>query len=109
MKFSIFSALALLLFGQSVLAGDMPVFELTIQDHRFQPTEITVPTGTKIKLLVTNLDSSPEEFESYELNREKIVPAGKQAVIYIGPLDAGNYPFFGEFHEDTARGTLVAK
>jgi hypothetical protein len=30
-------------------------------------------------------------------------------VIKIAPLDPGRYEFFGEFHEDSAKGALVAK
>jgi len=82
---------------------------LTIKDHRFEPTTLTVPAGKKVKLTVKNLDATPEEFESHELNREKIVPGGGTVSIFIGPLKAGEYPFFGEFHEDTAKGVIIAK
>lgn len=84
-------------------------YTLTIKDHRFEPAQLTVPAGTKVKLRIKNLDSTPEEFESYELNREKVVPAGKEVVVFIGPLKAGKYPFFGEFHEDSARGVIVVE
>jgi len=48
------------------------------------------------------------EFESSELNREKVEPAGQSAVIYVGPLSPGTYPFFDDFHQST-RGRIVAK
>jgi plastocyanin len=89
--------------------AQQPTAELIIKDHRFQPAEITVPAGQKVKLMVHNQDSTPEEFESYELNREKIIPGGQQAVIYIGPLKPGKYPFFGEFNAATAKGVIIAK
>jgi plastocyanin len=82
---------------------------LIIRDHRFEPEEVRVPAGQKIKLVVHNQDSTPEEFESYELNREKITAPEAKVTVYIGPLDPGRYPFFGEFHAETARGTLVAE
>ena len=94
---------------QSAFAADIPVFETSIKNHRFEPAEITIPAGTKVKLLVSNQDPGPEEFESHELNREKVIPGGRQAVIYVGPLAPGKYPFFGEFHSDTAQGTITAK
>ena len=56
-----------------------------------------------------NLDNSPEEFESYSLHREKLIPAGGQITVYVGPLDPGRYDFFGEFHSDTAKGQIIAK
>ena len=51
-----------------------PVFEILIKDHLFYPDELVIPADTKVKLLVKNQDATPEEFESYELNREKVIP-----------------------------------
>lgn len=90
------------------LAGD-PTFEIAIRDHRFIPSEVAVPAGQKIKLLVKNEDATPEEFDSKKLNREKVIPGRSQATIFIGPLKAGEYPFVGEFNEKTATGKIVAK
>jgi plastocyanin len=84
-------------------------FTLTIRDHRFQPAELIVPAGKKIKLTVVNEDSTAEEFESHALNREKVIPANSSTTIYIGPLSPGRYSFVGEFHEQTAQGTVVAQ
>lgn len=95
-------------FSYSAQAA-VPVFELEIKHNRFNPTTLTVPTGTKIKLIVHNNDASPEEFESYQLNREKIIPGNSKGVVFIGPLEAGEYPFFGEFHYSTAQGKIIAK
>jgi plastocyanin len=83
--------------------------QLAIRDHHFVPPELTVPAGTKIKLVIDNQDPTAEEFESYELNREKVVPANAQITIFVGPLEAGRYPFFGDFHKDSATGVLIAK
>ena len=93
----------------STAFADLPVYELSIKEHQFSPAQIEIPVGVKVKLLVKNLDATPEEFESHELNREKIIPANSEAIIYIGPLDQGEYGFFGEFHEDTAQGKLIVK
>ncbi|MEQ9465631.1 MAG: cupredoxin domain-containing protein [Haliea sp.] len=86
-----------------------PVFELEIRDHLFQPEEIRIPANTKIKLVVYNRDPTPEEFESYELNREKVIMGGRKANIFIGPLAPGVYPFFGEFNPRTAQGRVVVE
>ena len=80
-----------------------------IKDHYFVPSEIRVPAGQKIKLIVENQDATPEEFESHELNREKIIAPKAKVSIYIGPLKAGKYPFFGEFNQATARGLVIAE
>lgn len=84
-------------------------FTLTIRDHRFQPAELAVPANEKIKLSVVNQDSTAEEFESHDLNREKVIPGNSTATIYVGPLKPGRYTFFGEFHEKTAQGVIVAQ
>lgn len=86
-----------------------PEIRLVIKDHRFTPAEVTVPAGQKIRLVVENKDPTPEEFESYALNREKIVPGGGKIVVYVGPLKPGRYEFFGEFNAKTARGWLVVE
>ena len=97
-----------LLLPLAALAADAD-FTLAIKSHRFQPSELTVPSGKKIKLTVENKDDTPEEFESYPLNREKVIVGNGKATIYIGPLEPGRYPFFGEFNEATAQGAIVAK
>ena len=93
--------------GAAVAADDS--IALTIKDHRFDPAEIAVPAGKKIKLVVTNQDSTPEEFDSHALDVEKVIPGGATATITIGPLDPGRYEFVGEFHEDSAKGAVVVK
>ena len=84
-------------------------YMLTIKDHQFQPAELTVPSGTKIKLLIENQDAAPEEFDSHPLNREKVISGHGSATIYIGPLSPGRYTYTGEFHEATAQGAIVAQ
>ena len=56
-----------------------------------------------------NRDDTPEEFESYELNREKVIVGNSQGVVFIGPLKPGEYPFFGEFNMKTALGKIIAE
>jgi heme/copper-type cytochrome/quinol oxidase subunit 2 len=97
------------LLAVGVAGADDPSFKLTLRDHRFEPAELVVPAGKKIKLEVENQDATPEEFESYELNREKVVPAKATVVIFVGPLKPGRYPFFGDFNKDSAKGVLIAK
>ena len=99
---------AVLLFPFAALAADAD-YTLTIKDHRFQPAELTVPSGKKIKLLIENQDATAEEFDSFALNREKVISGHGSATLYIVPLDAGRYPFIGEFNEATARGAIVAQ
>lgn len=98
-----------MLFAISGFVSAAETYTLVIKDHRFEPAELEVPAGQKIKLVVKNEDPTPEEFESHSLKREKIIPGKSQATLSIGPLKPGTYDFFGEFHEDTAKGQIVAK
>lgn len=82
---------------------------LILKNHRFEPAELKVPAGQRVKLVVHNQDSTAEEFESHDLNREKIVPPGAKATIFIGPLKPGRYSFAGEYNEATAKGVLIAE
>jgi hypothetical protein len=98
----------LLVVSSAVVAGP-PVIEIEIKDHLFYPDEVRIPADTKVKLLVKNLDPTAEEFESYELNREKVIAGNSEAIIFIGPLSAGEYPFFGEFFPKTAQGRVIVE
>ena len=91
------------------LAADLPEFTLVIKDHAYQPRDLKVPADTKFRLIVVNEDATPEEFESTDFNRETIVLPGHRVTVYIGPLRAGIYGFFGDFHRDTAQGRLIVE
>lgn len=91
------------------LAAATPDIELIIKDHLFYPATVEIPAGQKVRLRIINQDATPEEFESFELNREKLVVGNGQVVIFIGPLEPGEYPFFGEFYPKTAQGVVIAK
>jgi hypothetical protein len=104
---SVAALLAVLALSQAAPASaEVPTFTIEIRDHLFYPAELSIPADTKVKLLVINRDPTPEEFESYELNREKVIMGGARATIFVGPLPPGTYPFFGEFNPKTAQGTV---
>ncbi len=105
-RWTVFVSLMLCAASASALEYEA---KLAIKDHKFDPAELNVPANTKIKLLVENQDSTPEEFESADLNREKVVTGNNTITVYLGPLDAGKYHFFGDFHQETAQGDLIVK
>ncbi len=103
----VFCAAATVMFAAfSVRAEE---YTLTIKNHRFVPDQLEIPAGQKVKIQIVNEDPTPEEFESHELNREKIIKGGSAGVVFVGPLEPGMYPFFGEFNMDTAKGRIVVK
>jgi plastocyanin len=99
---------AMLLLAGAALAQDAEV-RLVIREHKFDPSEVKAPAGKKIKLVIDNQDATAEEFESYELNREKVVAAKGQISVFVGPLKPGRYPFFGDFHKESATGVLIVE
>jgi hypothetical protein len=101
--------LSVLLALSATATAAEPEIRLVIRDHRFTPSEVKAPAGQKVRLVIENQDPTPEEFESYALNREKIVPGGGKVVVFVGPLKPGRYEFFGEFNAKTARGWLVVE
>lgn len=96
-----------LLTAAPLSAAELRQFELTLQRHLFSPSTLYIPAGEKVKIRLVNLDDSPEEFESFKLNREKVVLGQSEASIFIGPLKPGEYPFSGEYNPDTARGVII--
>jgi len=82
-------------------------FVIELKSHLFFPSEINIPAHKKVKLIIHNLDDSVEEFDSFALNREKVIFPGQRAVIFIGPLPPGRYDFFGEYHPNSAKGVIV--
>ncbi len=102
-------AIAILLLGSWALTpawADTPTVELVIHNQQFTAQELPVPAHLKIKLLITNQDSLPAEFESYDLSREVVVPGHSTVTVYIGPLAPGRYNFFNDFNH-AAQGWVV--
>jgi len=91
------------------VSAEKPEFVLEIKDHLFYPTEVIIPVNKKVKLVIYNRDNTPEEFDSFDLNREKVIFPNKKTTIFIGPLPKGRYEFFGEYNPNSARGAVIVK
>jgi plastocyanin len=91
----------------AVHASDAEI-SIVIKDRHFVPSEVFASAGQKIKFVVRNEDASPSEFESVDFHREKIVQPGHEITVFVGPLDAGTYEFFDDFHPEN-RGHLAVK
>lgn len=109
--------LSLLFFADYALAqgvngkniNDQDEFFIIIKNHRFEPEIIEVPANKKIRIIVENQDKTIEEFESDDLKKEKLVGAGKKITITLNPLKQGEYKFYGDFHQATAKGKIIVK
>jgi cupredoxin-like protein len=101
-------ALPLLLAVAAPALADDPEINIDLKDHQFVPSEVPVPAGVKVKLLVKNDQTATAEFESRVLHFEKVVTPGGQIAVFAGPLNPGSYEFYDDFHSAT-RGHLVVK
>lgn len=101
--------LLLTFFFIPTVEAKRPEYHLDIKNHLFYPAKVIIPAHKKIKLIIHNHDNSVEEFDSFDLNREKVIFSGQTSTIYIGPLPVGEYNFFGEYHPNSARGKVVVQ
>lgn len=108
-RFIVLALLAAFMAFVNPAVAEDATFTITIKDHKFSPAELVVPANTKIKLVIENQDPTPEEFESHDLDREKVVAGNGKITVVIGPLNPGIYKYVGEFHEDSAKGTIVVQ
>jgi len=106
---NLFRFVILQLLITSTIYASTPKFTIEIKNHLFYPSKLVVPAHKKVKLIIQNRDATPEEFESYELNREKVILGNRKGIVFIGPLEPGEYPYFGEFHPETALGKIIAR
>jgi plastocyanin len=83
--------------------------EIVLEEHQFTPAEIHVPAGKRVQLLIKNLDSTADEFDSSALKVEKVIGGGAEGIVRLHELDPGHYPFMGEFHPNTAKGVVIAE
>src|SRR5437016_5749630 len=104
-----FTLLTIVTGAQVCLAEEVSTYTLIVKEGKFFPDRIEVNKDKKFKLEIKNDGETAEEFESVELNREKIVPPHKSITIFLGPLNAGEYAFFGDFHPETAKGKIIVK
>lgn len=102
-------AAALTLLLSNTAHAETLTANIAIKDHKFYPSTIKVPAGEKIKLVLTNHDTTPEEPESKSMGFEKVIKGGGRATIFVRPLKAGSYSFEGDFNKLTAQGVIIAQ
>lgn len=108
-QFIIATVLWLAAGSGSAVAAELLTLKLTAKNGRFYPETIEVPAGTRFKIVITNEGPGPEEFESANPRREKVLAAGSTSFLVYPALKPGVYPFYGEFHPETAKGRIVVK
>ena len=101
--------LAGLLALSSFARADDAQPQLKFANGHFEPASFNVAAGRPIKLTVMNQGDSAIEFESFELNRERVVQPGQTITVQLPKLDPGQYHFFDDFHHEVAQGTITAQ
>ena len=81
---------------------------LTVQNGRFQPTELRAPANKAFVISIKNGDANPVEFESVSLRVEKVIGAKSQGTVRIRALAPGRYEFFDDFNQSN-RGAVVVQ
>ena len=83
--------------------------QLKYTNGHFEPVAFTIPAGKPTTLTVVNQGDTTIEFESFELNRERVVQPGQTITVKLPKLDPGQYHFFDDFHHAVAQGTITAQ
>jgi plastocyanin len=89
--------------------ADDATTQIKFENGHFEPAAFNVAAGAPIKLTVLNKSDSVIEFESFELNRERVVQPGANITVLLPKLDPGQYHFFDDFHHDVPQGTITAQ
>jgi hypothetical protein len=107
----IVSVLGLALPATAVVASaaEEPVFAIQMTDGVLTPSRLEVPAGKAFKLEVSNTGTTPAEFESKTLHKEKVIAPKGKTTFSIKRLTAGEYDFFDELQPKAAPGVIVAK
>jgi hypothetical protein len=109
MRLSWSTVAALALIASGAFGADDPTFRIEFADGVITPLQIEVPANTRFRIELVNSGSTPVEFESLQLRKEKVIGPGNQTVMVIRRLDPGTYDFFDDFHLDAPHAVLIAR
>lgn len=102
-------ASSLLTVGLAAQAADTVTYEITLKGQTFTPAELKVPAGAAFIIRLKNENDAPAELESKEMKFEKIVAGHSTILARVQALPGGEFEYYDEYHEDTARGTIVSE
>jgi hypothetical protein len=100
--------IAALFLAATPTLADAPI-AVTLQNHKFSPSEIHVKANAPAVIALTNKDGTAEEFDSSALKVEKVVAGNSSGNVRLRALAPGRYPFMGEYHSETAQGVVIAQ
>lgn len=109
MRFAGLTIVIFVLAASGATGADEPTFRIEFSDGLITPLQLEVPADTRFRIELVNRGSTPVEFESLQLRKEKVIGPGNQTVMVIRRLDPGTYDFFDDFHLDTPHAVLIAR
>ncbi len=110
MRAFLLAAFAILLItAMPAWAEDLPTFKVEMKDGVITPLRLEVPADKPFKIEIHNTGTTPAEFESIELRKEKVVAPGAVSFVVIKKISPGEYKFFDDFHPNAPQVTVVAK
>ena len=109
LRIAVVVAGCMLALGAGGARADDASVSLTLKDHHFSPAGVSIPANKRVRFVVKNLDATPAEFESDDFTAEKVIPAGGEITVFVGPLKPGRYEFHDEYHEDESKAWLTVK
>ena len=98
-----------LINGATLINETENTIEVRYEQHRFTPNKIEVRAGRPLVLTITNASAERIEFESFKLNREKVITPGETLVLRFPALREGAYDFYDDFHQDVPEGVIRAR
>src|SRR2546428_13065892 len=90
-------AFALLLGAAGGVAAEDRTVPPAVEEAGFAPAAIEAPAGARVRLEVTNRTAVAIEFESVELNRERVIQPGQTGALDVSGLGAARYALSDDF------------
>jgi hypothetical protein len=98
------------LFSVSSASGeDDAIFQIHFSNGAIAPAVLEVPANARFKLELHNDGSTPIEFESIPLRKEKVLAPAASSFLVFKSMDVGEYPFFDDFHPEMPPARLIAR
>ncbi len=102
-------AVAFAVFLAAPAVAEEPAYVISFSDLGFAPARLEVPARETVKVVLRNEGTTPVEFESTRLKKEKVLGPGVESFIVLRGIPEGEYSFFDDFNPAAGNGVIVAR